>query len=210
MMSTDPGDIHPAMSEVSQEVSEMTAGPEQQSAWPTVVGIIGIIVASLTVLGAACMFGLKGGMEFLPEEQQEQLRAAISSELLIVSAIVSLILGLWLLFGSIRLMQRRGSSRSMLNSWAVLAIVWVVLSTAWTIYDSSKAPEGVTETAATDGATSESEAPVPVSVPPSISAVCGGIFSIIWPIIVLCFMNGQRQKQEMAGWSNNVSPEQFG
>ena len=56
-MSNQFGDIHPAMSEVSEGAP---SGQPNKTTWPTVVGVIGIILASLFVL--QCMPPCKSQM----------------------------------------------------------------------------------------------------------------------------------------------------
>ena len=214
-MSNHFGDTHPAMSEVSEVAP---SGQPDKTTWPTVVGVIGIILASLTILSSICLIAFASNLfaGLLSETDQANLPPAASSSSSVVTSIIGFIFYIWLLFGSIRLIQRQGSSRNILNTWATVAIIWTVISTIWYMIELNQLNEQPDEaTSVVDPSMSESERQQQeifnsaLESTSQVSAVCGGVFSLAWPIIVLCFVNGQRRKQEMAAWSNTDDRQQF-
>ena len=215
MMSNQFGDIHPAMSEVSEGAP---SGQPNKTTWPTVIGIIGIILASLNILGSICLVAFASNLfaGLLSENELANLPSTASPSTSIVTSIVDFVISIWLLFGSIRLIQRHGSSRGILSTWAIVAIIWTLASTAWVMIELNQVSEQADEVApVVDPSMSESDLEQQEMLDSfnetseQVGLVCGGIFSLAWPIIVLCFVNGQRRKQEMAAWSNTDDRQQF-
>ncbi|MDG2055285.1 MAG: hypothetical protein P8J86_11325 [Phycisphaerales bacterium] len=212
MMSNHFDDTHPAMSEVSNGVP---SGQPKKTTWPTVVGVIGIILASLNILGSICLIAFASNLfaGLLSETDQANLPLAASSSFSVVTSIIGFVVSIWLLFGSIRLIQRQGSSRGILNTWAIVAIIWAVIATAWSLYEFSQiSDEEFGESVAEVDNMSEEQRETAVQLvklTAGASSICGGVWAIAWPVIVLCFLNGQRRKQEMATWSNTDDQQQF-
>ena len=75
-MSNHFDDTHPAMSEVSNGVP---SGQPDKTTWPTVVGVIGIILASLNILGSICLIAFASNLfaGLLSETDQANLPPAV-------------------------------------------------------------------------------------------------------------------------------------
>ncbi len=210
-MTNHPGNQQFAMSDA------VPAEPHSMTSWPTVIGVIGIVLAALTILGSICVFAFASNLlaGLISEEQQANMPPTLFSTESVVSSIIGFIIALWLLFGSIGLIQRRGSSRGILNGWAIVAIIWTLISTTWVLIDLNQASEQTNEAVADDPSMSESERQQQKimesvnRITAQTSPICGGIFQLAWPIIVLCFINGSRRKQEMAAWSNVGDQQKF-
>lgn len=197
--------------------------------WPTVIGVIGIILASLGILGS--IFGLLGGgnliANLLPEEQRQQLlqKLSMSDGVNLAREIISLVLNLLLLWGSINLVKRR-QCRGLLNTWAILTCIFVVVSIVVMLSKINSenemhlAKDMAGERTAADVAENSGEdqrqqmeddrraaqdkadeiRSRAQMIGGTIGGVCGGAFGFAWPIIVLCFMNGRRKQETMASW----------
>ena len=127
--------------EVTMSAPDMEM-PSKRSSWPTVLGILGIVLASLGLLGGFC--GLLGGLfmssllemiaSSMPEDQRAEMVASMpEGGYMLVEGIAGLALGLMLLVGSIRLVKRRASCRSLLNTWAMVSIIYMIASSTYQI-----------------------------------------------------------------------------
>jgi hypothetical protein len=187
--------------------------------WPTVLGVIGIVWASLGLLSSGCFMLLSPERiaSWLPEDQREQMLAEFGQQSSLQDGlqILSLVLTILLLWGSISLLKRQASSRQLLNVWAGLSVLLVVILTPMTILEQLDAAQA-TETTAAEVDAGESDAteetagsddPSMADLPPEatkaitvVSGACGGVVGLIWPIIVLCFINSRSGRQTIAGW----------
>ena len=110
------------------------APPRGPTVWPTVVGVLGIIWGAFGLLANLCGFLMTPSMlkEVLPEEMQEQIISQLPpAQLVLVSGIIGFILSLWLLWGSIKLLQRNAASRTSLNAWSVITILFTIIMAVW-------------------------------------------------------------------------------
>ena len=199
-----------------------TVQPDQiksNPGWPTVLGVIGIVWASLGLLSSGCFMLLSPERiaSWLPEDQREQMLAEFGQQSSLQDGlqILSLVLTILLLWGSIALLKRQAGSRQLLNIWAGLSVLLVVILTPMTILEQLDAAQA-TEAAAAEVEAGESDAtdetegsddPSMADLPPEattaitvVSGACGGVVGLIWPIIVLCFINSRSGRQTIAGW----------
>lgn len=114
------------------------AQPAKQAIWPSVLGIIYVVLGSLAALGALLtpffMWVMDMAAEHMPESESaifNQYRQHMGA-LWAVSA-AGLVLGLLVLLGGIFLVRRRAASRPILLLWALLKPVYGVLY-AWLNY----------------------------------------------------------------------------
>jgi hypothetical protein len=211
----------------------MTDGPgnestvKKRSSWPTVLGIIGIILASLGILSSTCSFFLPAIMESVveqmgPEEKAELMGSLPSGAFLYVSLVISLVLAIVLLWGAIQLLKRRQAARGLLNMYAVASIIWFLCGFVWQatiVHPEMKAKQAELmqqaeqanakdngKAADTDGdAAAAAPSDSPMGDPMSdanfyASQACGGVFTIGWSVLLLVFMNGGRYRDEMESW----------
>jgi len=97
---------------MSPPMAAETRLPEQKSSWPTVVGVIGIVLASLGLLSSVCGGIWLAVQPLLPPEftasQPDLGRAYVVMQ--IVGYVVALPMSIWLLVASIGVMKRRAGS----------------------------------------------------------------------------------------------------
>ena len=188
--------------------------------WPTVLGVIGIVWSSMSLLAAGCMFLLTPERiaSWLPEEERDQLLAEFGPQSSIDTGlqVVSLLLAVLLLWGSISLLRRQAGSRPLLNIWGGISILLTVIVTPLAIMEQLEAAQAegavaaevaTTETdQASEDAASETEDSMS-DIPPEataaitvVSGACGGAVALIWPIIVICFINSRSGRQTIASW----------
>ncbi|MEE3001418.1 MAG: hypothetical protein VX908_01855 [Planctomycetota bacterium] len=204
--------------------------PSKPSSWPTVLGILGIILASIGLLSGFC--GLLGGLfmsslmdliaSSMPEDQRAEMVASMpTSGFMLVEGIAGLALGLMLLVGSIRLVKRRDTCRGLLNTWAMVSIIYLIASTTYQItvvmpqmHEKVEAAEQAMIEAqqqaesSTDEATSTEHSSMETYEQQKMAQQwsstfglgCGIVFNLAWIIIILVFMNGGKYRSEIESW----------
>lgn len=200
---------------------------------PTVLGVIGIIWAAISLLYTLSLFGDAQG-------------SAQSQSYTIVSGVLGVLLGLWLLLGSINLLRRKGSARSMLVSWSIIKIIVAIALSVWSLafidemsdmmvqqaraelkVDSAM-QEGMAEQQDPTAAVSDQDEDVEPrldgdaeekSLQPELSdeqiesvvqiAVygllgCGTFLTLLWPVILLICLNSSGFKREFETWESSM------
>ncbi|MBG80408.1 MAG: hypothetical protein CMJ39_06850 [Phycisphaerae bacterium] len=196
---------------------------QHEPAWPTVLGVIGIVWASIGILASGCAFFLTPEMvaSWMPEEEQEKMLAEFgqSSGFDIGLQIVDLILAALLLWGSICLIRRLSGSRRLLNIWAMVSVLLTVIFTPVAIMEQLEAHKAAEsqaaevqpdesaeaeteEVAEANGGTSQmpeisDEATTAITV---VSGACSGVVGLILPIIILCFINSSSGRRTIDSW----------
>jgi preprotein translocase subunit SecG len=215
-MTSDVTMSNPNMSEASMGEPPV----KKRSSWPTVLGIIGCILASLGILSSTCSFFipalLKSVSEQMPPEQQAQMMSEMPTGAFLYATIfVSLILSLLLLIGSIKLLKRKETCRTVLNGYAVASIVWFICSLVWqatVVHPEMKAKRAELVEAAqqqqddqeTSEAQGDSYAMEASEQMQDVSfyggQACTGVLTIGWCALILVFMNGGRYRDEIESW----------
>ena len=204
--------------------------PAKRSSWPTVLGVIGIVLASLGLLGGFC--GLLGGLfmsslldmmaSSMPEDQRAEMVASMpEGGYMLVEGIAGLALGLMLLVGSIRLVKRRASCRGLLNTWAMVSIIYMIASSTYQVtvvfpqlqekmeaanqalvasQHQSESSEG--ETASTEHTNMETSEQQKMSeqLGGYFGMGCGIVFNLTFIILMLVFLNGGKYRAEIESW----------
>ena len=112
--------------------------PEEPAKWPTVFGVVGIIVAAVGLLGGCCgviaplvwpyYIRWLEGLEQVPQEQLGAAKAAmLPAAWMVPASLVGLALSVVLLIGAIRLLRRRSSGIGLCKVWAWINIPWSLL-----------------------------------------------------------------------------------
>jgi len=107
---------------------------EKPTKWPTVIGVIGIVLSSLGLIcGCTGYFTVPlqrmvAGMQppNAPTSVLSEVQLQIAEQyqiIMIILTTISLGMSLWLLLGSIALVRRRRSARTTLMAWAVVSIL---------------------------------------------------------------------------------------
>jgi hypothetical protein len=177
----------------------VSAGP--RSSWPSVLGIIGIIWASF---GMLCNLGGLSNIGY------------VSLAYVIVSLLAGFAMGLWLLFGSISLLRRKPSSRSTLVSWSIVEIVLIIVLGIWGLGFIDQITGMVVESQMGNpqsqfGNTenlSKEELTQIIEVTVYGFSGCSIVLSMIWPVLLLIFLNTQGRRREIDSWTSR-EPEGF-
>jgi hypothetical protein len=125
---------------------------ETPSKWPTVFGVIGIILAALGLLNGCCglgspilinwFAGFLEGQEGVSEQDVANMRAAIPPVLWIIPAsLVTLILNVILMVGAIRLLRRLSSGVGLCKFWAWFTIPWSLVGFVVGMYFQMQVPQ---------------------------------------------------------------------
>ena len=174
----------------------VSAGP--RSSWPTVFGVIGIIWASF---GMLCNLGGLGNVGY------------VSWAYLIVSLLVGFAMCLWLLFGSISLIRRKPSSRSTLVSWSIIEIVFIIVLGGWGLGFVYQITEMLVEAEMANPQSSfgntenlsEEDLTQIMAVTVYGFSGCSIVLSMIWPVLLLIFLNTASHRREIDSWASSES-----
>lgn len=110
------------------EESSTIGAEEIVSTWPTVIGVISIIVA---ISGMLCQLTINGWM-FVSESIPEQFRGGMTFPPVMklmgaAQCVVLLGLGVLLLMGAVALLRRRRVGVKRLKAWAISRLVMIVI-----------------------------------------------------------------------------------
>lgn len=183
------------------------------STWPTVIGVIGIVVSIIGLLMSTCTLAVPLGMPMLKKfaEGQPDLQKTIDQvaadtgplAVLFVLILINMALCVYWLIGSIKLLKRRPSAIGMLRIYAVLEIVRVVLGTGWTVMNQMS----VSAVQSTEGVdATQAQAEQAMQTVQVISTVCIGLpLSLIIPVFMLIWFSRQVIKADVATWDGGAA-----
>ncbi len=187
--------------------------PPKLSSWPTVIGVIAIILGSLATLGgcmslgSSAMFGLFASA--MPEEQAEMMDAAKTfAPLTMISAGLTMPIAIVLLIGGIGLTKRSPRSPKTCKIWAGLKMLLVVYSSIVTFLSTQAQMEAMQRMLEEDP-----NAPAAmVGFFGTLMAIIGPlilVFAIVWgwalPIFMLIWFSRRKIKAEVAQWGQPAS-----
>jgi hypothetical protein len=115
--------------------------PEQPAKWPTVFGVIGIILASLGLLGGCCgalaplamprYIAWLEAQEGMPQEQIDIMKASMPPVAwTMLASLVGLAVSIILLMGAIKILRRRSAGIGLCKFWAWFTIPWSLVGFA--------------------------------------------------------------------------------
>ncbi|MCI0363728.1 MAG: hypothetical protein L0219_07585 [Phycisphaerales bacterium] len=188
------GDFQP-LSQVPPP-TEFSGIPDTPSKWPTVIGVIGIILASLGLFGGCCGVAYPWlwpfYLDFLsnqPNITQDQIDQIVASQppvwWMLVGGIMGLILAIWLLVASINLLRRRRRAVSATVAWAIVQIVWGFTSVGINVYLQLSSPAGSDPTQALGS---------------GFGMCCGLMIGVAWPAFVLIWLLRAKTKADTSTW----------
>ncbi|MCC7407262.1 MAG: hypothetical protein IT442_04275 [Phycisphaeraceae bacterium] len=175
------------------------ASPAPQSSWPTVLGVIGLVLGILGGLGYLC-----GALwPLIAPWMQQHMPADAASDIpptpviSIVIAIVSLILSILLCVAATRLLQRRLAAVKLWRTWAWLKIVALIVGMALSIPIQIEAMR--------QAAAGQTTQPSPMSEQTLTIIAVGGaalglVVFLILPVFALIWFNREKIRQETALW----------
>ena len=183
--------------------SAFVEGPDEtptRSVIPTVLGVMGIIYASF---GLLCNFSAFSNSEF-----------DIPWSYTLTDFGLTLLMSLWLLWGSISLLRRRPSSRGSLLSWSFVWIVVTLGLTAWwaqyidqtvdlLVAQEQEAMAGNESTPQV----SEEDLQYFISIGVYAITAINLVIDLLWPAILLIFLNTPGMREDSETWHTDGSPE---
>ena len=170
--------------------------PVRASVWPTVVGIIGIIYASLGLFGTFCglafLFILLSYADWLEsfgisEQWMQEMQASMSPVSWTVPASVAgLALASLLFVGAVRLLRRQVSGAKLCALWSWIIIPWTIIATVITLVFHFNTP-------APSGGPGE-------QIGTAIVTVIGTVIGLVFPVFVVIWFSRPTIKSQVAQW----------
>lgn len=186
--------------------------PTQPSSWPTVLGVLLIVLASLGLMSNVCggiaavfmpalmsQMGSTGQDDAVIKAQMDMASKYMAFNL--ANASILIVLGVILLIGGIGLLRRRRSAAGKVKLWAIGRMIWS-LPAAYMTYLITADTLKVMQQAAADN-----NQPMPAGVTVLFDAL-GPISAVVnlfmWcavPVFVLIWFMRRRIKNEVAAWN---------
>jgi len=194
MLSSDVPPIEPGL-----YVAEPPA-----SKWPTVIGVIGIVLGSLGLLcGCLGYFQVpmqRWGANMAKQAGQAdpmmeaQVKVAEQYQIFTLALLtVGMILGVWMLWGTIQLVRRRRSARGTLLGWAMASTLFLAINIA---YQSVLFRATLAELTQANAGHRVGEL--------WLGAVIGGIFAVVFGLVfqifTLIWFSRRKIKEEISLW----------
>ena len=166
------------------------------SVWPTVVGIIGIIYASLGLFGTFCglafFFILLSYADWLesfgiPEQELQEMQASMSPvSWTVLASVVGLALVILLFVGAVRLLRRQASGARLCALWSWMIIPWTIIATVITLVFHFNAPEP-------SGGRWE-------QIGTAIIGAIGTVIGLVLPVFMVIWFSRPTIKSQVAQW----------
>lgn len=193
----------PTSPEPAAPPSEVGELPEKPPSWPTVFGVINIVLASLGLLGGCCALGYPLVMPPIanwmrsnntPEEQVRLFEASQPPVVWTVFAgLVGLVLAIVLLTGSIKLIRRVEGGVKLCRVWAWISIPWTVLGFLVNIVIQLQLPQDIKDLQAQS------------SGGQYLGLAIGACFAIVigvgYPLFMLLWFARDRSRAEIERWA---------
>ncbi len=170
--------------------------PVRASVWPTVVGIIGIIYASLGLFGTCCgltiLFILPSYTDWLQrigmsEQEVQEMQTSMSPVSWTVPAsVVGVALTILLFVGALRLLRRQASGARLCALWSWMIIPWTIIATVITLvfHFNTPAPSGG----------------LGQQIGTAIVTVIGTVIGLVFPVFVVIWFLRPTIKSQVAQW----------
>ena len=172
--------------------------PETPSKWPTGVGVLGIVLASLGFVFGCCAVGNPFYMPFFinmmensnaPKKDVELMKASqMPAAWMIIAGLIGIGLSALLLVGAINVVRRRTKGVGLCKTWAWINMPWAVISLMVGLYFQMRVPQS--------------------GAGQSFSLAFGGCMTLVFgigiPIFFLAWFSRQKIKDEIASWSDEA------
>lgn len=180
--------------------------PDQPSKWPTVVGVIGIVLASIGLLcGCAGYFAVplqRWGMSMQSQSgianpvAEAQLKVAEQYQIVTyVLTTIGLALSAWLLFAAINLLRRRRSARGALMGWAIASIVALALNMTFQVLMMQAMVDEL-------NAAGEGQRANEIWMGLAFGGCFGLIFGLTYQVFILIWFSRAKIKAEVSTWTS--------
>ena len=176
---------------VPPQVIPYQAPPEARPAAPQMLGIIGIIFASVSTLN----HGL--GLIILPMVQRRAVELGLSGLAIwwpVVDSVVSLALAAWLLFAAISLLRWSPAARGRMIAWASMHLAWLLVHAV--VHVGFILGPTVRAQLATTGQTAQLQAAM---IGAYVAAGITLFLIAVYPVVVLVLLNQRRVRDALAG-----------
>ena len=170
--------------------------PVRASVWPTVVGIIGIIYASLGLFGTFCglafLFVLPSYADWFQsigmseQEVQEMQTAMPPATWSVFASVVGLALVILLFVGAVRLLRRQASGARLCALWSWMIIPWTIIATVITLVFHFNVPEP-------SGGRWE-------QIGTAIIGAIGTVIGLVLPVFMVIWFSRPTIKSQVAQW----------
>lgn len=197
----DQHETPPASPAPGHETPPTTPGDlrDRPTTWPTAIGVVGIVLASLGILGGvwsvvgwvfnnAFMGAMGGQMEEFHRAQRHFMPLAMTS------SVLNTLVAALLLVGSVALLKRRPRARPLLLGWAGIRLIVAAFAAVVTILMQRAMFEAMMESSST----------TPPAGMTNLIAAVTAVFTILWgwtpAVFVLVWMNRRSIRSEVATW----------
>ena len=166
------------------------------SVWPTVVGIIGIIYASLSLFGTFCglayPFILPLYVDWMrsvgvPEQDVQEWEISMPPiGWTVLAGVVGLALVILLFVGAVRLLRRQASGARLCALWSWIIIPWTIIATVITLVFHFNVP-------VPSGGQGE-------QIGTAILTVIGTVIGLVLPVFMVIWFSRATIKSQVAQW----------
>ena len=178
------------------EIGEM---PEKPPGWPTGIGVLGIVLASLGYASGCCgvvyPFVMERFIDMMssggnvPQEQIDAMKASqMPAVWMIPASLVGLMMSTLLMVGAIKVVRRRSGGVRLCQIWAWFAIPWSVLGFSVAAYFQMQAPPNPQMGAAGQ------------YIGIGFSACLTLVLGIGVPLFMLAWFSREKSKEEIRSW----------
>jgi hypothetical protein len=175
--------------------------PARGSVWPTVIGVIAIVLGVFSAIGALWGMVSPHIMGAFVSRMPGQSASAMQGFLdrffvwMIVSQVITLLLAVWLLIGGVAMTVRRTWAANACRGWAVAKGLFVVVQQYFVIQIVEYQFQAM----------KMSGAPAMAGNLQTITTVSSVVFGLLWglalPVFMLIWFSRRRIKQEMRSWT---------
>jgi hypothetical protein len=182
--------------------------PQEPARWPTPIGVLGIIFASLGLIGGVCGLAWPAILPWYVDQMknswnvpQSQIDLMLASQpptvWYLLSASIGLVFSILLMIGSIRLLRRRASGAKLVKAWAWITIVWVPLNIVISMMLAPGLPAG-----SQPDPTMQQQQQVGMY----FTIGCMAILGLAWPVFCVIWFARPKIRQQVSTWTE-ISPE---
>jgi hypothetical protein len=173
---------------------------ETPSKWPTVFGVIGIILAALGLLNGCCglgspllvdwFVGFMEGQEGVSQQDIAAMKASVPPTLWIMPAtLVTIVLNIVLLVGAIKVLRRLAAGVGLYKFWAWFTIPWSLVGFVVGMYFQMQAPQS-----------SQQMGPAGAYIGLAIGGCMVLVLGVGLPLFVLYWFTREPIRSEIAQW----------
>ena len=170
--------------------------PARARVWPTVVGVISIIYASMGLLGAFCGIAYPWILPWyvdllrtlgVSEQEVQEMETSMPPVVwTVLASLVGLALVILLFVGAVRLLRRQASGARLCALWSWIIIPWTIIATVITLFIQLNAPVPSSGPAQQIGA--------------AIGSVIGLVVGLILPVFMAIWFSRPTIKAQVAQW----------